>query len=50
MLGLRVDEHGKLDEDPAVTPRTRVVLSLIAAAAPVVRTRILALESAAGPA
>jgi purine nucleosidase len=45
-LGLRVDtgtgdERGRLLEDPAVTPRVRVVFSLAQDAAPVIRDRIV---------
>jgi purine nucleosidase len=42
MLGLRVDDNGKLHEEPADPTRTRVVLTLGEAAAPLIRTRILA--------
>jgi purine nucleosidase len=40
-LGLRVEADGQLVEDPAVVPRTRVVFALAAAAAPIIRSRIL---------
>ena len=42
MLGLRVEPDGSLIEDPAARSQTRVVLSLIADGAPVIRTLICA--------
>lgn len=41
LLGVRVDERGQLLEDPGASVRTRVVLTLDAPAAPVIRRRIL---------
>ena len=41
LLGLRVAASGRLIEDPAVEPRTRVVLSLATPAAPLILRRIL---------
>jgi purine nucleosidase len=42
LLGVRVDENGQLLENPGARVRTRVVLSVDAPAAPVIRRRILA--------
>jgi purine nucleosidase len=41
LLGVEVDDNGQLLEDPEARVRTRVVLSLAAPAAPVIRRRIL---------
>jgi purine nucleosidase len=41
LLGLRVAASGRLIEDPAVEPRTRVVLSLAKPAAPIILHRVL---------
>jgi purine nucleosidase len=41
LLGVKVDDNGQLLEDPEARVRTRVVLSLAAPAAPVIRRRIL---------
>jgi purine nucleosidase len=40
LLGLRVEPDGRLVEDPAVAGRVRVVFTLVADAAPVIRTLI----------
>jgi purine nucleosidase len=41
LLGLRVEPDGRLAEDASAAARTRVVFSLTADAAPVIRARIL---------